>query len=291
MMDPHQSRSRFNLHNLPPIIQSPSFARHSVPVGGGIYHGLPPRAPARFSPAPLRYPATHSLYFPPPPPLLKLGHSLPPSHCHQTSPSLATSFLSYQTPSHSHLRHQTPSALSHQTPSALTSHLIGLLQQPPSSTVSPPSPGPLPLTIKDALSPGCSVSSSSSSTGDKDVPVVSEESDFSNNEPSNAAKCKEYRERNKQKRRREEQEYLAEYEKHRKLKAKYERQKRSIKRLKEYYLELLRRGDLTCPRAKKDKREEEINRGKEIKEMETPLVTVKTEIELQVHDIVVKNEF
>jgi len=97
---------------------------------------------------------------------------------------------------------------------------------------------------------------------------VSEESDFSNNEPSNAAKCKEYRERNKQKRRREEQEYLAEYEKHKKLKAKYERQKKSIKRLKEYYLELLRRGDLTCPRAKKDKREEEINRGKEIKEME-----------------------
>ena len=184
--------------------------------------------------------------------------------------------------------------------SPLTSHLIGLLQKPSSSSLvnpsslelssssnpSPPSPGPLPLTIKDVLSPGSS--GSSSSLGDKDHPVVSEESDFSSAEQSNAAKCREYRERNKQKRRREEEEYLAEYEKHKKLKAKYERQKKSIKRLKEYYLELLRKGDLmTCPKLKKsnaDKEEEESTH-------ETPpLVTVKTEIELNVKDIIVKTE-
>jgi len=325
-MDSRQSRRNFNLHNLPPII-SPPFQSRQLPGRGGLYQGYP--GPQ------LRYPANPGLYFPPPPPLLKLGHQVDI----QRVSSGASISLSQQTSSHDHSPLSSPPIQSSSPPcplssplirasfspfnqqqirppysppsltspplrapyshSPLTTHLIGLLQKPPSSSpvyppssgrpsssvTSPPSPGPLPLTIKDALSP--SSSGSGSSLGERDHPVVSEESDCSNTEPSNAAKCKEYRERNKQKRRREEEEYFAEYEKHKKLKAKYERQKKSIKRLKEYYLELLKKGDLmTCPKLKKTNPDNE----EESPEEDPPLVTVKTEIELNVNDIIVKTE-
>ena len=65
-MDPRQSRRDCNLHNLPPIITPPFQSRQSFPARGGLYHGYP--GPQ------LRYPANPGTYFPPPPPLLKLGH-------------------------------------------------------------------------------------------------------------------------------------------------------------------------------------------------------------------------
>jgi len=334
-MDSHQSRLRFHLHNLPPIIPNPCLVSHNVPPspGGPLYQ-------ARFSQH--RFPSNHGRYFPPPPPLLKLGQqgtNIPSvsqgpsiSLSHQTpiqahysqvrsGPSISLSQQTSNQALYSHVRSGPTLSLSQQTSnqalyskvrsgpsislsqqtwqqghySPLTSHLIGLLQQPPvSSLSSPPSPGPLPLTIKDALSPSYSTSSSSSTLDDKDRPVVSEESDFSSNtELSNAAKCKEYRERNKLKRRKEEQEYLKEYEKHKKLKAKYYRQKKSIERLKDYYLQLLKKGELNCPKTKNsepNEENEENNKESKSQDIEPPLVTIKTEIELNVNDIIVKTE-
>ena len=288
-MDPHDFQSRFKLHSLPPTIPTPTGPSPYSPYRGmfGGYGGQ--GGPARFSPQ-LRYPPLLSRhvgpglvrpeYIPPPPPLLKLGqhqHNIPP---------VSQQFYNTTT-----------------TNSPLTSHLIGLLRQPtvssltPSTPSSPPSPGLVPLTISDAVavSVSPSVSSSSSTLEDRDHPVVSEESDFSNIEPSNASKCKEYRERNKQKRRKGEEEYEEEYEKYKKLKATYDRQKKSIKRLKEYYLKILKKGELTCPRAKKAKTDDD-NENKEdgasgpSDDIEPPLVTIKTEIELNVADIIVKNE-
>ena len=207
-------------------------------------------------------------HIPPPPPLLKLGQQ----YC---DPATTT------------------------TTSPLTSHLIGLLRQPtvssfpPStSSSSPPSPGPVPLTVSDAVavsvSPPGPFSSSSSTLDDRDPPVVSSESDLSNIEPSNASKCKEYRERSKQKRKKGEEEYQVEFERFQKLTAKYDRQRKTIKRLKEYYLEILKKGDLSCPRAKKVKTDDDKESG--TISPSTPLVTIKTEIELNVDDIIVKNE-
>ena len=294
-MDPHDFQSRFKLHNLPPTIPTPTgpYSPYRGMFGGYGGHG----GHARFSQQ-LRYPPLLSRhggpglvrpeYIPPPPPLLKLGQ-------HQLNiPSGSQQFYN---------------DLTTNTHSPLTSHLIGLLRQPtvssltpstPSTPSSPPSPGLVPLTISDAVavsvSPSGPLSSSSSTLDERDHPVVSEESDFSNIELSNASKCKEYRERNKQKRRKGEEEYQEEYEKYKKLKATYDRQRKSIKALKEYYLKILKKGELSCPRAKKAKTEDE----KEDKEedgaigpstdIEPPLVTIKTEIELNVADIIVKNE-
>ena len=83
-----------------------------------------------------------------------------------------------------------------------------------------------------------------------------------------------------------------EYEKHQKLKATYDRQRKTIARLKEYYLEILKKGELTCPRAKKAKTADDKESGTTSPSThdEPPLVTIKSEIELNVDDIIVKNE-
>ena len=285
-MDPRHSQSRFSLHSLPPTIPTPT-GPYSQYRGmfGGFGHGTPGRFSQLRYPPPLSRHGGPGLvrpdYIPPPPPLLKLGHHNIPPRSHQF----------YHDP------------VTTTTSSPLTNHLIGLLRQPPvfslapsTSSSSPPSPGPVPLTVSEAVpvsvSPTAPLSSSSSTLDDRDLPVVSEESDFSNIELSNASKCKEYRERNKQKRRKGEEEYQQEYEKYKKLKAKYDRQRNSIARLKEYYLKLLKKGDLACPKAKKantddDKEEGAISLSHDI---EPPLVTIKSEIELNVDDIIVKNE-
>jgi len=83
-----------------------------------------------------------------------------------------------------------------------------------------------------------------------------------------------------------------EYAKYVKLKAKYDRQRDSIAKLKEYYLQLLKKGELNCPKAKKAKTDDakEVGETSSSTDTEPPLVTIKTEIELNVDDIVVKNE-
>ena len=77
---------------------------------------------------------------------------------------------------------------------------------------------------------------------------VSEDSDSSSvrsgdsREQSNAAKCREYREKNKMRRQQEEAEYHEELRKNEELKKVYDQKEQSIAKLKEYYYECLKKG-------------------------------------------------
>ena len=109
----------------------------------------------------------------------------------------------------------------------LTLHLIDLLQTPVS--VSLPQ---IPMPRASSLSEDSANS----------LDFANEE----NQERSNAFKCREYREKNKVKRREEELEYLREKEKNDRLREIYCKKESDIKRLKEYYLDYI--GSKKCRR-------------------------------------------
>ena len=102
-------------------------------------------------------------------------------------------------------------------PSTLSSHLA--------SEIPGPGPGPLNLVVR--------------------ARSVSEDSDSSSGdsrEQSNAAKCREYREKTKMRRQQEEAEYHEELRKNEELKKVYDQKEQSIAKLKEYYYECLKKG-------------------------------------------------
>ena len=116
--------------------------------------------------------------------------------------------------------HQTPYQARYCTspgPSTLSSHLA--------SEIPAPAPGPLNLVVR--------------------ARSVSEDSDSSSGdsrEQSNAAKCREYREKTKMRRQQEEAEYREELRKNEQLKKVYDQKEQSIVKLKEYYYECLKKG-------------------------------------------------
>ena len=109
---------------------------------------------------------------------------------------------------------------------------------------------------------------------------------------SNALKCKEYREKNKIKRREEELEYFREKEKNDKLKEIFSKKERDIKKLKAYYMDFI--GGKKClkrqcrKKLKPQKIQEDSDQSTECSTM-SPLVMVKSEIELDA-DVLVKTE-
>ena len=124
-----------------------------------------------------------------------------------------------------------PSLLSHhQTPyQAQYCTSLGpdhtLLRSDLASEIRAPAPAPLNLVVR--------------------ARSVSEDSDSSSGdsrEQSNAAKCREYREKNKMRRQQEEAEYQEELRKNEELKKVYDQKEQSIAKLKEYYYECLKKG-------------------------------------------------
>ena len=128
--------------------------------------------------------------------------------------------------------HQTPYQARYCTspgPSTLSSHLASEIPAPgpgPAPAPGPgPGPGPLDLVVR--------------------ARSVSEDSDSSSGdsrEQSNAAKCREYREKTKMRRQQEEAEYREELRKNEELKKVYDQKEQSIAKLKEYYYECLKKG-------------------------------------------------
>lgn len=177
--------------------------------------------------------------------------------------------------------------------SELRSHLIGLLQSPPSR------PGPSPMAVRSP--PGTSSSSSSlpltlpnsvnvisPSVSTSTISISDESSDNgSKGWESNAAKCKEYRERNKMKRRQVEVDYHRELRKNEKLNSIYNKQKYNIKRLKKYYLQCLTENKFQCSKKKNEETpSKEANKGDEF---DPPMLTIKSEIQLNA-DVLIKEE-
>ena len=134
-------------------------------------------------------------------------------------------------------------------PSTLRSHLA--------STIPPPGPAPAPCIQRSYL-PQLASTSPPPDPGTAPAPgplnlvvrtrSVSEDSDSSSvrsgdsREQSNAAKCREYREKNKVRRQQEEAEYHEELRKNEELKKVYDQKEQSIAKLKEYYYECLKKG-------------------------------------------------
>jgi len=223
---------------------------------------------------------------PPPPPLLKIPNFT-------QSMNNATSRLPAMSSAPSRLQiHQTPFQASSQdsinangTPN-LTAHLKALLKAPPSVPVqtqetsiqrrlveinqieSPQSY--LPLTLPhDDPGPGPSHSRS-----------ISDDSEFSSGdlrEISNAAKCREYREKNKEKRKADELNYQRALKRNIELKKINQKREESIKRLKEYYNKMLNEGKVKKCKKKKKHKKKEINTDTEA----SPMVTIKEEIDMK----------
>ena len=98
---------------------------------------------------------------------------------------------------------------------------------------------------------------------------------------SQTARCKEYREKTKVKRREVEQEFREVSERNRRLNKIYNRQKYMITRLKEYYLKSLQNKKYRCSANMKTL--------EQVEESHPPLVTIKTELMIE-PDVVIKTE-
>ena len=120
-------------------------------------------------------------------------------------------------------------------------------------------------------------------------------SDYANGESldrSNALKCREYREKNKVKRREEEMEYLREKEKNDRLREIYCKKESDIKRLKEYYLDFIVGKKCIkrhCRKKLKAQQSNEVDTQTQAHNQTSPLVMVKAEIEFDA-DVIVKCE-
>jgi len=222
---------------------------------------------------------------PPPPPLLKIPNFTQASNN-------ANSRLPAMSSAPSRLQiHQTPFQASSQdsingngnlngTPN-LTAHLIGLLKAPPSVPIQPQeinkiesTQNYLPLTLPHEDSePGPAHSRS-----------ISDDSEFSSGdlrEISNAAKCKEYREKNKEKRKAQELNYERTLARNTELKRINKKREDNIRKLKEYYSKLLNEGKVNfnnkkCKKEKKQKK----NKKDTMSEASSPMVTIKEEIDI-----------
>ena len=99
------------------------------------------------------------------------------------------------------------------------------------------------------------------------VRSVSEDSDSSSGdsgdsrEQSNAAKCREYREKNKMRRQQEEAEYHEELRKNEELKKVYDQKEQSIAKLKEYYYECLKKGTFVGQSKSKKKKPKKLKKS------------------------------
>jgi len=164
----------------------------------------------------------------------------------------------------------------------LTAHLIGLLKAPPSVPIQAQeinkidsTQNYLPLTLPHEDSePGPAHSRS-----------ISDDSEFSSGdlrEISNAAKCKEYREKNKQKRKAEELNYERILARNTELKRINEKREDNIRKLKEYYYSKLLNGGKVNFNNKKCKKEKKQKKNKEdtMSEASSPMVTIKEEIDI-----------
>ena len=134
----------------------------------------------------------------------------------------------------------------------------------------------------------CSDSGSDSSEGggreegkEEGSGEVSSVSSVSSNS-SQGARCKEYREKSKLKRKAEEVDLSVETEKNEKLTKIYNRQRYAIAKLKDYYLKKLNNREFKCPR-------ESESPASTSTSSHQPLVTIKAEIDLE-QDLHIKLE-
>lgn len=217
--------------------------------------------------------------------MIKLGHSIRtdnnnvspgpsslPLHVHQTPIQTVYNNIPLQ-------RRSPPG-------SELRSHLIDLLQAPTQSRPQPSTSSDLPVTLPVTLPPPSSLSDDSAHS-----------SDYYNKEDldrSNALKCREYREKNKVKRKEEELEYLREKEKNDKLREVYFKKESDIKRLKEYYMDFISGKKCIKKQCRKKLKVQQTQENNiqpppdNIKQI-SPLVMVKVEIEFDA-DVLVKSE-
>jgi len=256
--------------SMTPTEQSPPLTAHQKPIST-VTH-LQPRL---------------SSSIPPPPPLLKIPN-FTQANANSRLPAMSSA------PSRLQI-HQTPFQASSQdsingngnlngnlngTPN-LTAHLIGLLKAPPSVPIQPQeinkiesTQNYLPLTLPHEDSePGLAHSRS-----------ISDDSEFSSGdlrEISNAAKCKEYREKNKEKRKAQELNYERTLARNTELKRINKKREDNIRKLKEYYSKLLNEGKVNfnnkkCKKEKKQKK----NKEDTMSEASSPMVTIKEEIDI-----------
>ena len=145
----------------------------------------------------------------------------------------------------------------------------------------PSAPAPAPALDPAPATPATS-DSELSSGGDRDQ--------------NNAAKCREYREKNKIRRRQEEIEYYQELRRNEDLKRQYEHKEKSIAKLKAYYYKCLKNNKFHCKKKEKSKK---IKKAKcdimseasnVINNHQPPTVTIKSEIKYEA-DVLVKQEY
>ena len=151
---------------------------------------------------------------------------------------------------------------------------------------SPPSPPPPPRPSATSTSSSqlrdsvfCSDSGSESSeVGDREDEREEEKEDEGEEEEkeegisSQGARCKEYREKSKLKRKAGEEDLSVETERNEKLTKIYNRQKYAIAKLKDYYLKKLSKREFKCARQSESPAPTSTSR---------PLVTIKTEIDME----------
>merc|ERR1712098_234875 len=107
---------------------------------------------------------------------------------------------------------------------------------------------------------------------------ISDDSEFSSGdlrEISNAAKCKEYREKNKEKRKAQELNYERTLARNTELKRINKKREDNIRKLKEYYSKLLNEGKVNFNNKKCKKNKEDT-----MSEASSPMVTIKEEIDI-----------
>ena len=139
----------------------------------------------------------------------------------------------------------------------------------------------------------CSDSGSDSSEGggaeegkEENTEEVREEGreEVSSGSSSQGARCKQYREKSKLKRKAGEEDLCAETERNEKLTKIYNRQKYAIAKLKDYYLKKLSNREFKCGRSRNSESPSSIDTSSS-----QPLVTIKAEIDLE-QDLPIKLE-